>query len=76
MTDLDLLSDKEINKHVELIFKHMKEEYQRKNPCPKCGSHNVQIDIDWISGADMQGREWCNDCGWKKITSTKQPEEE
>ena len=29
--------------------------FQDNNPCPKCGSHNVDIDL----GTPM----WCKDCG-------------
>lgn len=42
------------------VKKHMDEcdnEFKEKNPCPKCGSHNVDIDL----GTPM----WCNDCGWE-----------
>ena len=31
--------------------------FKADNPCPKCGSHNVDIDL----GTPM----WCNDCGWE-----------
>lgn len=43
-------------------------QYRENNPCPKCGSHNVDIELDCISGAHMSGSEWCNDCGWRKET--------
>ena len=44
-------------------------QYREKNPCPKCGSHNVDIELNCISGPHMSGSEWCNDCGWKKETT-------
>ena len=42
-----------VKKHMDDCAKKFNEE----NPCPKCGSHNV--DIDW--GTPM----WCNDCGYR-----------
>lgn len=62
-------SDEEI-KQAEKIMKYFKQEYQDKHPCPKCGSHNVHIDIDCIGGGNVAGSEWCDDCGWKEDTNT------
>lgn len=50
--------------------------YQNDHPCPDCGSHNVEIDIDVLGEGYVCGSEWCNDCGWTKITDTFPEEEE
>ena len=42
---------------IEKYMKEYNEKFKKKNPCPKCGSHNVDIDL----GTPM----WCNDCGYK-----------
>lgn len=52
-------------------MKSCHEKYRKENPCPHYGSHNVDIDIDCINGSDMSGSEWCNDCGWKRETTTR-----
>jgi|WetSurMetagenome_2_1015567.scaffolds.fasta_scaffold114924_3 DNA-directed RNA polymerase subunit RPC12/RpoP len=46
-----------IMKAVEKYSEECDEKFKKEHPCPKCGSHNV--DIDW--GTPM----WCNDCGHK-----------
>lgn len=50
---------------------HCMSQYKEQNPCPKCGSHNVDIEINNINGAEMSGSEWCNDCGWRNDTNTR-----
>lgn len=52
--------EKEIKEIVQNHSKRCQERFQRENPCPKCGSHNT--DIDW--GTPM----FCRDCGyeWEK----------
>jgi Zn finger protein HypA/HybF involved in hydrogenase expression len=45
---------------VKSVKKHMDAcdiKFKADNPCPKCGSHNVDIDL----GTPM----WCVDCGWE-----------
>lgn len=54
---LDIDSDDPIMKAVEKHMNECDEKFRRNNPCPKCGSHNV--DLDW--GTPI----WCNDCGYR-----------
>lgn len=61
-----------IQKQIEYIFKREQEKYKENNPCPMCGSHNVDYDLNWINGKDSRWVEWCNDCGWKKEHNTKE----
>lgn len=49
--DIDPAIELRIKKYNVSCDKKFKEEH----PCPKCGSHNV--DIDWATPM------WCNDCG-------------
>lgn len=44
--------------------------YQDENPCPKCGSHNTHLDLNYISGARSSWSEYCDDCGWEKTTNS------
>lgn len=46
------------------------QKYRDENPCPACGSHNVDFDIMYISGPHSGWIEWCNDCGWEKRTES------
>jgi ribosomal protein L37AE/L43A len=48
----------------------MEKKYQQNHPCPQCGSHNVHIEINGLGGGNVDGSEWCDDCGWKKDTNT------
>lgn len=71
MTRLDLNDPndpavKMAKRYMDFIY----EKYCRENPCPVCGSHNVDIELNWMNGAHMSGSEWCNECGWKKDTET------
>jgi transcription elongation factor Elf1 len=63
-----MISEEESLRIAQKIMDNCLKKYQRENPCPKCGSHNVDIDIDTINGVSMSGSEWCNDCGWRKVT--------
>jgi hypothetical protein len=49
--DADDPTMKIVQKHMDACDKKFKEE----NPCPKCGSHNVDVDC----GTPI----WCEDCG-------------
>jgi Zn finger protein HypA/HybF involved in hydrogenase expression len=57
--EYNILED--VNTETEsIIRKHMKyldDKFKMDNPCPKCGSYNV--DLDW--GTPM----WCIDCGYE-----------
>ena len=67
----DFLSpDETMKENIARFFDNLRKEYQEKNPCPNCGSHNVEIEITTISNALVAGIEWCNDCGWEKETNT------
>ena len=61
-----------LQKQIEYIFKREQEEYQKENPCPKCGSHNVDCDLCWIDGADSCWVEYCNNCGYFKAHNSKE----
>ena len=52
---LDVDPDDPVVKAVEKYMNTCDENFKKNNPCPKCGSHNV--DLDW--GTPI----WCNDCG-------------
>lgn len=41
----------------QAYMKKCTEKFQKENPCPKCGSHNV--DIDWATPI------FCRDCGYE-----------
>lgn len=61
-TDIDIASG--------FLNRLFSDDYQKENPCPDCGSHNVEIDIGGLGDGYLFGEEWCNDCGWQKETST------
>jgi hypothetical protein len=42
---------------IEKYHEECEKKFQDENPCPKCGSHNV--DCDWGTPT------WCNDCGYE-----------
>jgi len=65
----------EFMKKARRIFEAAEEKYRKDHPCPKCGSHNVDFDITYICGPYSGWVEWCNDCGWKKVTDTHNKEE-
>ena len=46
-----------IVKSVKKYMNDCEKKFKENNPCPKCGSHNV--DVDW--GTQV----WCNDCGYR-----------
>jgi hypothetical protein len=77
----DALNDYEINRKLNdkndpayiAASKYMdslEKKYQRENPCPECGSHNTHLDLNYISGAHSGWSEYCDDCGWKKTTTS------
>jgi hypothetical protein len=68
--DLDLLGDKDAINRATRIMDVMEKRYQDEHPCPKCGSHNVHIEINGLGGGNVDGSEWCEDCGWRKDTNT------
>lgn len=68
------LNDDDVDIATEFLNK-LFSDYQKDNPCPDCGSHNVEIDIGGLGDGCLFGEEWCNDCGWEKVTSTF-PEED
>jgi Zn finger protein HypA/HybF involved in hydrogenase expression len=49
--------DREDLKWVAKYMNDCDEKFKEEHPCPKCGSHNVDIDL----GTPM----WCNDCGYR-----------
>jgi predicted RNA-binding Zn-ribbon protein involved in translation (DUF1610 family) len=66
----NIFSDKKSLEQAHRFMNAMEKRYQDNHPCPKCGSHNVHIDIDCLGGGNVAGSEWCDDCGWKKKTDT------
>jgi hypothetical protein len=46
-------------------------EYQNKNPCPNCKSHNTHLEPVCINGPESIWVEYCDDCGWERETNTK-----
>ena len=64
------MNDSEAMKFARGVMDRIDREYREKNPCPDCGSHNVDHEIIWINGPHVCGDEWCNDCGWKERTIT------
>ena len=55
----------ENRRKVEEFLNRAFSNYQEENPCPKCGSHNVDIDLAALGDGCVAGSEWCNDCEWK-----------
>lgn len=67
------MTEKGIDEAMELaqrMIDRAHKKYQDENPCPKCGSHNVDFDLIYISGPRSGWVEWCHDCGWKEETKT------
>jgi hypothetical protein len=54
---------------VNHFFDKCEREYQDKNPCPKCGSHNTHFEPLAFGKGKSTWCEWCDDCEWKKITT-------
>jgi ribosomal protein L37AE/L43A len=67
---IDRLSYKQALEQATRFMDAMEKQYQDNHPCPKCGSHNVHIEINGLGGGNVDGSEWCDDCGWKKETNT------
>ena len=52
---LEIYPDDPIMKTVKKHMDECDEKFKAENPCPKCGSHNVDC--------DLMTPMWCNDCG-------------
>jgi ribosomal protein L37AE/L43A len=63
------VTQEDIDKATKFI-NFLEKQYQEKHPCPKCGSHNVHIEIAGLGGGCIAGSEWCDDCDWIKETNT------
>lgn len=62
--------DDKAMKIAQAIMDKAAKKYRDENPCPECGSHDVELDILYISGPRSGWVEWCNTCGWKRETKT------
>ena len=61
---------KEDCKRASQFMDRLEKQYQKNHPCPQCGSHNVHIEINALGGGNVAGNEWCDNCGWEKVTDT------
>lgn len=64
------LGDDGVKEAKELLDKVFSHNYSETNQCPDCGSHNIDVDLDCLGDGYVCGSEWCNDCGWTKVTNT------